>query len=599
MTGTAISETASAPTGAENVEWDLRELGLENGEIGLRAQLERVRQDAADFAARFKGRLGELDAVELKDVLHEVEELIARTRRYQAGAYLNYCMDTSAPSRSQLMHFAHEVAADAGTQLGFLIEEWRQIDGQRRQQLLEDPRLEPYRVLLELALASADHRLSDAEERILFEKSLTGIVAWRRLYTHLVSEIRVTVRDRDISLEEAFGLLEQQEASLRSDAAAGISRALLQGVSTRALVVNNVVLDGEIDARLRGYSNWMTPSNIANQVPDDAGHSLIEAVVARYDIAQRYYRLKARLMGLERISFDADRLAPISTEADAEGIPWANAKAIILGAYAAFSPALRTAAEDFFEKRWIDARPSPHKVPHAFTTAVPGAHPYILLTYNGSLRSLLTLAHELGQGVQAALSAKQGALPHSSLVMSETASLFSERIVFSHLIAAEPAPLRRRELKMILLDSVMNMVFRHVAITRFEEAVRSERRSRGELSAEDISKLWVDAHHEMLGDAVALPQQFGTWWSCVPHLVDSPGHEQLHSMSSLLAQALHRRCLEEPESAEGVVELLMRGGATSPQQLVHPFGIDLGAPDSWRRELDALDSLITEAEPSG
>src|SRR5690606_4594757 len=172
------------------------------------------------------------------------------------------------------------------------------------------------------------------------------------------------------------------------------------GLRTRTFIFNTLLHDKAVDDRLRGYPSWLTARNLSNEASDESVEALVAAVRNRYDVPQRWYRLKARLLGLDRLA-DYDRAATVADED--ERIAWRDARKLVLDAYGSFSPELGRLTRRFFEERWIDAPVRPGKRGGAFCAyTVPSEHPYVLLNYTARRRDVLTLAHELGHGVHAA-----------------------------------------------------------------------------------------------------------------------------------------------------------------------------------------------------
>ena len=232
---------------------------------------------------------------------------------------------------------------------------------------------------------------------------------------------------------------------------------------------------------MRGYPTWISSRNLANETTDEAVDALVEATTSRYDVPQRYYRLKARLLGVDRLEH-YDRSAPVST--DTQKIPWDEARRIVVDAYSEFSDEAGVIVARFFDDNWIDGPVRPDKRTGAFcATTVPGVHPYVLMNYTGDRRSILTLAHELGHGLHGVLAQPLGLFNSSTpLTTAETASVFGEALTFELLLANEDDPRRRLDLLTGRIEDAIATTFRQIAMNRFEHAVHTERRDQGELS---------------------------------------------------------------------------------------------------------------------
>ena len=405
----------------------------------------------------------------------------------------------------------------------------------------------------------------------------------------------MTLDGEDVSLETAMARLYASDRGRRSEAAAAITGALQPGLRTRTFVFNTLLLDKSVDDRLRGYPTWITSRNLANETTDEAVEALIDAAVSRYDVPQRYYRLKARLLGLDRLSH-FDRFAPVAE--DTTKTSWSDARAIVTEAYAGFSDETGDVVERFFAESWIDAPVRDDKRTGAFcATTVPGVHPYILMNYTGDRRSILTLAHELGHGLHGVLAGPLGLFNASTpLTTAETASVFGEALTFKILLAGEDDPRRRLDLLTGRIEDAIATTFRQIAMNRFEHAVHTERRERGELSSDRIAELWLQCQAQLFADSVDV-EGYDAWWSYVGHFVNVPGYVYAYAYGYLFALAIYRRYEQEGDAmVEPYLSLLRAGGSKSPEELAQMVGLDLADPAIWASGIDALAAELDEAE---
>ena len=201
------------------------------------------------------------------------------------------------------------------------------------------------------------HQLSEPEERILTETSVTGAGAFSRLFTEQTSAITVELADaaEPLQLMEALSRLQDPDRERRAEAAGAVTEALEPGLRTRAFIYNTLLADKATRDRLRSFDHWLAARNLDNEASDESVEALVEAVIGRYDIARRWYRLKARMLGLERLA-DYDRVAPLA-EAERH-VPYGEARELVLDCYRGFSPELGATAEEFFTGDYIDAPPA-------------------------------------------------------------------------------------------------------------------------------------------------------------------------------------------------------------------------------------------------
>jgi len=449
-------------------------------------------------------------------------------------------------------------------------------------------------------LASArryrSHLLTEAEEKVLAEKSVTGNSAWSRLFDELTSAIVVDLPDGAVSLEQGLSRLGSPSPDERRAAAEAVTAALEPGLRTRAFVFNTLMADKATDDRLRNYDSWVASRNLSNQASDASVQALVDAVVDRYDIPQRWYRLKAQLLGVERLA-DFDRNASIA-EVE-EQFSWSQATEIVLDSYGSFSPELADVVRRFLDEDWIDAPIRPGKRPGAFCAyTVPSQHPFLLLNWTSRRRDVLTLAHELGHGLHAYLAREQGIFHQTTpLTLAETASVFGETVTFGRLLDATTDPAARLALIAESLEGQIATVFRQVAMNRFENAVHTHRRNIGELSIEDFGDAWEATQRSMLGDAVEISSGYRSWWSYIPHFIGSPGYVYAYAYGQLLALAVYA-AYEQRGSAfvPAYLDLLRAGGSRSPEELGRIVGVDLADPGFWDGGLSIIDRQLAAAE---
>jgi len=611
----------------EQAAWDLEPLVGGEGEAGVEARMQAALTRAQSFAERYAGKLGELDGAGLAQAMHELAEIYELVGRAGTYAGLRFSTDTANPANGALLQKVQERETAIETTLLFFELEWAALPQERAEELIAGDDLDFCRHHLRNVRRYREHLLSEPEEKILAEKSLTAASAWARLFEELTSAIEVELpnvasqspdadgpgrdagtgegtgaggdgagRTERVALDVALSRLALPDREVRRTAAEAVTAALAPGLRTRAYVLNTLLVDKSVDDRLRRYPNWLAARNLANEASDESVAALVEAVRGRYELARRWYRLKADLLGIERLA-DYDRIAAVTQ--DEVHFTYAQARELVLDCYGSFSPELGTLAGRFFAERWIDAPVRPAKRGGAFcASAVPSAHPYVLLNYTARRRDVLTLAHELGHGVHFALAARQGIFHQGTpLTLAETASVFGETVVFGRLLAEDSTPQSRLALLAEHLEDIIATVFRQVAMNRFEELVHTGRREQGELSVQRIGELWTQSQAELLGDSVEITDGYRSWWSYIPHFINTPGYVYAYAYGQLLALSVYERY--EQRGAEFVpqyLELLAAGGSRSPEELGKLVEVDLTDPGFWDAGLDLVERQLELAE---
>ncbi len=584
----------------ERVAWELDPLldGAGEGAAGVEALLDDAQQRAEAFAEAYAGKVAELDGPALAGAMRELatlQELVGRAGSY---AMLNFATATADPERGALLQLVQERGTQIETALIFFELEWAALDDERAEALLAHDDLGFCRHHLRSARRYRPHLLSEPEERILAEKSLTSSSAWTRLFEEQAAAIAVSLpgADEPVALEIAMSRLFSPDREERRVTAEAVTEALQPGLRVRGYVLNTLLAEKMVDDRLRSYSHWLAARNLANEASDESVEALIEAVRGRYELPRRWYRLKAQLLGVDRLA-DYDRMAAVTDEDEA--ITWASAKDMVLDSFAGFAPELADTARAFFDERRIDAPVRPGKRGGAFCSyTVPSAAPYVLLNYTSRRRDVLTLAHELGHGVHAALARHQGVFHFSTpLTLAETASVFGETLVFGRLLEEAPTPASKLGLLAESIEGSIATVFRQVAMNRFEHLAHTSRREQGELSLERIGDLWAESQEELLGDAVEVTEGYRSWWSYVPHFINTPGYVYAYAYGQLLALAVYGRFEEAgADFVPTYLELLSSGGSMPPEELGRIVGIDLADPGFWDRGLDLVERQLEAAE---
>lgn len=584
---------------AADVAWDLEPLVHGDGEAGALRLLEEAAGQADAFAATYAGKVADIDGPGLVAAVDALEQLSDRIGRAGNYAMLRFSTNTADPANGALLQKVQEQGAQIETKLLFFELEWAALDDARAEELLQTPGLENARHHLKSARRYRPHLLTEPEEKILTEKGVTGSSAWARLFSEQVSALEVDLPDADepVALDVALTRLMSPDADVRRTTAEAVTASLAPGLRTRAFIYNTLMADKATDDRLRAYPSWISSRNLSNEASDESVQALLDAVRRRYDLAQRWYTLKAKLLGVDRIK-DYDRMAAVVADDDTE-IPWDEARDIVLDAYRSFAPSLGETAESFFTGGYIDAPTRPGKRGGAFCAyTVPSAHPYVMLNYTARRRDVLTLAHELGHGVHASLARPRGVFEqHTPLTLAETASVFGETLVFGRLLEQTPDPEARLSLLAESIEGSIATVFRQCAMNHYEHLAHTARREQGELSVEDLSGLWAQSQAEMLGDSVEITDGYKTWWSYVPHFINTPGYVYAYAYGQLLAMSIYQRYVEGGEAfVPAYLELLAAGGSRSPEDLGAIVGIDLADPGFWDSGLDLVEAQLEQAE---
>ncbi len=584
-------------TGAENVHWDLSDIYAGTSSDEYESDKKRLESEAASFSSDFRGKIATLSPSEMATVLIRYEKLQDLAGRLGSYAYLTWSTDTLKPENGKLLQEMTEFGSKVNQNLIFFGVEWLALDEDVAQRFIESPELAKWRHYLEVSRLFKEHTLEENQEQVISVKSVTGRNAWVRLFDETLSAATFDLDGEALSEQEVLSKLHNPDRELRRRAAESLTEGLKKLSRPLTYIFNTLLVDKKLSDELRKYPHWLASRNLSNEISDSSVNALIHTVESRYDIAQRYYRLKAKLLGLEGEMADYDRYAPVF-RSDVV-ITWGEARDIVTESYNGFDPRLGDIVKMFFDKNWIDAAIKPGKRSGAFSAStVPSVHPYILMNYDGRIRDVQTLAHELGHGVHQYLSRVQGILQADTpLTTAETASVFGEMLVFKKLYNRIDDPKERLGMLIGKIDDTMATVYRQIAMNRFEDAAHNARRTEGELTTGRLCELWRETQTRLYGDSVILTPGYDHWWSYIPHFVHTPGYVYAYAFGELLVLSLYEVYMSSPDGFSGIyVDMLTKGGSDWPENILKPTGLDIKDERFWNRGVAAIEAMLAEAE---
>ncbi|MEM8743002.1 MAG: M3 family oligoendopeptidase [Pseudomonadota bacterium] len=581
-------------------EWDLADLYASPDSKELASDLEGLEGDAADFQTTYQGQLAahaQEGGAKLVESIRVYEGMSDRLGRIGSYAGLLYAADTSDPVRAKFYGDIQEKLTRITTKLLFYPLEFNRIDDAALEKALEDEALAHYAPWIDDLRKEKPYQLADDIEKLFHEKSVTGRGSWNRLFNETMTALRFDMDGEQLSLEPTLNFLLDQDGAKRQKAAEALANVFGDNLRLFTLITNTLAKDKAISDDWRGFEDVADSRHLANRVERPVVDALVAAVQDAYPrLSHRYYALKARWMGQEKLAH-WDRNAPLPEEPQ-QVIAWAQAENLVLDAYGAFAPQMASIAKDFFDKSWIDAPVREGKSPGAFShPTVPSAHPYILMNYQGKPRDVMTLAHELGHGVHQVLAAKQGPLmAPTPLTLAETASVFGEMLTFKKLLAQADSPRERKALLAQKVEDMINTVVRQIAFYTFEREIHTARKE-GELTSDRLGEIWVDVQGRSLGPAIDLKPGYETFWCYIPHFIHSPFYVYAYAFGECLVNSLYAVYEKADEGfAEKYLQMLAAGGTKHHKELLAPFGLDASDPNFWSMGLKVIEDLITELE---
>ena len=594
-----LDENQSSKENSE-MRWDLKDLYADLNDPKIETDLSSLLERAYDLSKTHKGRISSIDDYVILEVVDSLEAIHEDTARIEAFSQLLYAADTQAHSIRRFYQKILEKGGAIRNQLLFFHIEWCELSNFKVKALLKKPSFKGRKHYLENIRKYAPYNLSEKEEALLEISNNTGRRAFLRLFDETLAAMRFVAppgfETLDINEEEILSLTHHANRVIRKSAALNFTSGLKDKSELLTFIFNTLISEkGERD-RLRSHKHSIDRRNLDNEISGDSVEALMNACELRYDLVQRYYRLKSKILKIDQLS-DYDRYAPINQKE--QRFEFGHAKELVLSAYSEFSSEMASIGEMFFSNNWIDAEVRGGKRGGAFSAStVPSVHPYILMSFSGNIRDVMTLAHELGHGIHQYLSRENGYFEQDApLTTAETASVFGEMIVFRKMIKGEIDAKTRLSLICGKLEDCFATVFRQVMMTRFEQCVHNERNTQGELTTKQINEMWINQNRNMFGDSVSLGKHYEYWWMYIPHFFHSPFYCYAYAFGELLVFSLLRKYEEEwsPFVPE-YLDLLRSGGSKSPDDLLSRMNMNISDAKFWSNGLILIENLLNDAE---
>lgn len=589
-----MNNRMSSPTVSSR--WSLEDL-LPNGseQVGsLLDQIESTVKTIESYRLRLSDTFSQEDFFNLLHAIEALHELTALAGGY---AYLSYAENTQNPTALSLRDRVEQTLAEVNNRTMFfslwfkslpdeIAEKYIAAAGDLSYYLTEVRRFKPY-------------TLSEVEEKIINLKDVNGIEALVKIYEILTNSfsfnLEVDGEVKKLTRDALTQYYRHPSPDVRAATYQELYRVYGGNKAVLAQIYTSLVRDMRNEGvELRGYTSPISMRNLGNAIPDKVVDTLLETCRKNAGLFQRYFKLKARLLGLELLR-RYDIYAPLAKAE--KKIEYGTAIPLILDSFGQFSPQIAQATSTVLERGHLDTQIRPGKRGGAFSYSVgPKYIPWVLINYNERLRDVTTLAHELGHSVHSILASEHSILTfHAPLPLAETASVFSEMLVTDRLLREETNPDVQRDLLISILDDAYATIERQAFISIFEKDAH-EKIAEGRTS-EDLASLYLQNLEEQFGDALELTDEFAWEWLTIPHIYNSPFYPYAYSFGQLLVLALYQQYLAEREAfVPRYIKILSYGGSAEPQAILAEAGLDISSPEFWQGGFDVLQSKLDQLE---
>ena len=474
---------------------------------------------------------------------------------------------------------------------------WKELDDQNARRLMETSG--DYQYYLEEIRHFKPHTLSESEEKIINVKNVTGTNALSTLYDAItnryVFRLEVDGETKELTAGELMAYRYSPEPELRARSYQEQFRVFAGDGPILGQMYQTVVRDWHNEnVTLRKFASPIAARNLGNDIPDEAVRALLEVAKRNADIFQRYFKLKAKHLGMEKIR-RYDIYAPVSKSQ--KKFEFGEAAEMVFEAFREFNPQLAEMAERVFAQDHLDGEIRKGKDSGAFCASIaPEMTPYVLLNYQGRPRDVAIMAHELGHAIHSMLAGHHSMFTfQASLPLAETASTFGEMMLTDKLLAQQSDESVRRELLFKQMDDAYATIMRQTYFAVFEQQAHTMIQKHA--SVDEISDMYFETLKQQFGDALELADEFKWEWVSIPHIYHTPFYVYAYAFGQLLVLSLYRQFKAEGEPFKPkYLKILAAGGSKAPASVLQEAGIDIRSEAFWQAGFDVLDKLETELE---
>jgi oligoendopeptidase F len=577
--------------------WSLTDLfpGLDSPE--LENAFKKLDEHVASFEKLRPQLKAEMPVSSFLEVVQDLEEGTKQAHKLYSYAGLAFAADTQDQRIQALLGRIQQFMAEMENRTLFFNLWWKDMDEANAKRLMEASG--DYLYFLEVIRKFKPHTLSEAEEKIVNLKNVTGNEALVTLYDAITNryifKVEVDGETRELTRGELMSLVRQGDPDLRVRAYQELYRVygedgsiLGQMYQTRARDWRNENL------ALRQFANPIAARNLGNDIPDEAVEALLNVAKKNAVIFQRFFRLKAHLLGLEKLR-RYDLYAPVVSSD--KKYDFETAAGMVLESFSSFHPEFGKQARRVFDENHLDSEVRKGKQSGAFcASVVPGMTPWVKLNYQGRADDVATMAHELGHAIHSMLAEKHSVFTfHSSLPLAETASTFGEMMLVDKLLTTETDESVRRDLLFRQIDDSYATIMRQSFFALFEK--QAHEMIRNNASVDELAAAYMENLKEQFGDAVEVSEEFKWEWVSIPHIYHTPFYVYAYAFGQLLVLSLYQQYKAEGDSFKPrYIKILAAGGSKAPVDICAEAGIDIRSEKFWQGGFDVLSKLVDELE---
>ncbi|MBK8422048.1 M3 family oligoendopeptidase [Candidatus Villigracilis saccharophilus] len=578
-------------------KWSLAPLYPSYESAELQSAFDMIEEQVTSFEG-VRGKLNpDISTEQFLQVIHASEEMTRVGNKLYSFAGLSFTADTQDQAAQSLYSRAQQFLAEIENRTLFFSLWWKEVDEVNAKRLMDASG--DYRYYLESMRLFKPHTLSEAEEKVVNLKNVTGVNALNTLYDSITSryvfKLKVKGKVQELTRGQVMRFAQGSDPKMRAAAYQELYRVYGEAGPILGQIYQTVARDWHNEnISLRKFSDPLSVRNLANDIPNEAVDALLETARKNTNIFKRYFNLKAKTLGVKKLR-RYDIYAPVA--GSDKKYDYGKAAEMVLESFSAFDPKLGDLARRVFDDNRLDSEVRKGKRDGAFCWSVlPDMTPYVLLNYQGNARDVATMAHELGHAIHSMLASHHSTFTfHSSLPLAETASTFGEMMFTDKLLAEEKDEAVRRDILFKQVDDAYATIMRQSYFALFEKQAHDMIQKNA--SVDELSAAYMENLKEQLGDSVELSDEFKWEWVSIPHIYHTPFYVYAYAFGQLLVFSLYQQYKIEGESFKPrYLKILSAGGSEAPAKILEEAGINIRDPKFWQGGFDVLEKLVSELE---
>jgi oligoendopeptidase F len=578
-------------------KWSLADLYPGFNTPELESAFDVIEEQVTSFEGLRANLTPDLPADRFVDIVRASEEMTRVAHKLYAFAGLSFAADTQDQAAQSLQARVQQFLADMENRTLFFSLWWKDLDEENAARLMDASG--DYHYYLEEMRKFKPHTLSEPEEKVINLKNVTGSDALITLYSTITSryvfKLEVEGETKELTRGQLMAYVQGPDPDLRAAGYQELYRVFGDDGPILGQIYQTRVRDWRNEnLTLRKFSSPIAVRNLGNDIPDKAVDTLLDVARKNAGIFQRYFKMKASILGMEKLR-RYDIYAPV-VKAE-KPFEYASAAQMVLDSFSEFDPKVGDLARRVFDQDHLDSEVRKGKRDGAFCWSVtPEMTPWVLLNYQGRPRDVATMAHELGHAIHSMLASHHSVFTfHSSLPLAETASTFGEMMLTDRLLAEESDENVRRDILFKQVDDAYATIMRQSYFALFEK--QAHEMVVKNASVDELAAAYMENLKEQFDASLDLSDEFKWEWVSIPHIYHTPFYVYAYAFGQLLVLSLYQQFKREGEAFKPkYLKLLSAGGSESPARILSEAGIDIESAAFWQGGFDVVDGLVKQLE---